>query len=311
MEQTWKITNHIDYHCYKINETNVFIGKRPDLGFNSDFYNSIDGFISVTESYYQFPLNKPQQWFPWKETMENFPDTVLFGTLKVLNYWINVLKLKNIYLHCDAGTHRAPSVLGAFLDTYYREEQDRIVKNVKTPDKTYYISPEGELRSNPIQYFLHKKTTDPTLEYLAQFIKDYPEADLEGCVKGYRSKLPYKLMSIKEKKEFNKNKKIQSFKSQIKKIIEKKGYVFNSPYDEFEAILEEKKISVWICAVPWESYHGILGVDIKKGPIHIISPLKANQFNLEKYRDTEAEKYYDVEYKYYKKFQLAIITLKN
>lgn len=277
----FKIIENQDYHLYKILESNIYIGRRPDLGCNLDFFDNIDSILSVTDSFYPFLMHKNSQWLPWKEDTELFPDTVLYGSLKILKYWVIDLKIKNIFLHCDLGTHRAPSVLGAFLDTYFQDTQQNIVNNVETPNKSIYII-DNVLMSNPIEYYKSKVQQNPEIPYISRYIAENPNQNLEDIMKNYRKTLPYNLLNPKEKKDFHRNVKIQNFKEKVFNYLDKHdfNYTKNPQYQEFKTEQDGKPINVWIWPIPYGEATGVFGLDIRNSSIMIFLPKKIKNFNL-------------------------------
>lgn len=301
----------LDYHAYYINNTEVIIGKRMlSIGCDPDFFKTINGWLTVTDTYVEYPPQTNHYWFPWKEQSENFPDTVLFGSLKILNYWINELKLPRIYIHCDAGTHRAPSVFGAFLFAYYKEQTLDILNTVHSPKENSYYIREGKPNFNPKIYFEHKMNTNPLLGYFIEYFIKYPNKSLEDIQDGLKEILPDNLLSKKDLKERLLARKINTFLNDTKKILLNNGYSFvDDKTNEFSAIFNNTKINIWICCVPEESFHGVLGHDIMKGPIHIISPLNGKKYSL---RGRSDKKQYQREDKVLNDtLQLTILTLKD
>jgi len=63
-------------------------------------------------------------WFPWAEN--KYPtEEVIFGSLMTLRHWIeNKLIIDDfgnyptIYIHCAAGSHRSPTILGFYLKAF-------------------------------------------------------------------------------------------------------------------------------------------------------------------------------------------------
>lgn len=273
MKQNWKI-KETDYHSYKIMDTTIYIGPRPDAGFSELLYDKIDFFISLTESWVEYSNEKPYLWFPWKETTTIFPDTVFFGILKTLNHLIHTLKIKNIYMHCDGGTHRAPSALGAFLYFYYYDKKEEIVSKVETPINTKYIV-NNRLMTNPNDYFIEKMERDPNLKYIGEFILSNTEADLEGVLMGYRTILPDNLLTKKELKNRNNQRKIDDIYTKFRKILKLKGYTFNDE-DKYEFIVSKDltQFKAYLWGIPYEKPHGVLGLDLLKYPVLILLPQK-------------------------------------
>ena len=267
----------LDYHYYTVDQTTVVIGPRHTTrGTDPDFFNSFDGFLVVTESYIEYPINKNVRWFPWKEITEKFADTTLFGSLKTLNHWINELKLKKIYIHCDGGTHRAPSVFGAFLYAYHKNQMKSICENVKYAkiDSYYKSKSDGLNNADPYSIFYSKVEEMPTLPYFINYIISNPDEDLEACI-AYRKNLPYDLLNDVEKKEYIVKNKINHFYNTTKHFLKKiKKYNFeNNDFSEFDVMDGDKSICIWICALPHESYHGLLAQSlISNDRIEIYAP---------------------------------------
>lgn len=183
----WKKQNYeFGYVSYLIDSTEVLVGQRLDkCGIELELFESINGFLSVTDSFIHYPPDSNAHWFPWKES-ENFPDTVLFGSLKILNQWIKEDKLKKIYIHCDLGSHRAPSVLGAFLFAYYskKESLDIIKKALFFNNQitNYKNINTGENNADPLYYINEKIKINPKLSYLIKAIVSEKEHSLEDIV---------------------------------------------------------------------------------------------------------------------------------
>lgn len=151
---------------YVVGNTTIYVGGRPDYrpeGIDKDFVSSVEGWLSVTDRFIAYPPTAVSAWFPWRESGPPSPE-VLYGTLKTLNYWIKELRLKTIYLNCDAGTHRSPSVFGAYLSTYYPDEVEKIVASVVLHNK------------NPEHHSCPKK-------YWDSYVVQYPELNrLTQCI---------------------------------------------------------------------------------------------------------------------------------
>lgn len=136
-------SNNLNGAIYKIGSTEIFIGNRPDLGTNISFFNSIDGWINVSDRIVCYPKNSLSQWSPWNEDGSPQYETI-WSILKTLNYWISDLKLQRIYMSCDAGTHRAVSMFGFYLIAYH--------ENYKMINDNYSFFNGRKNWSNPIEY---------------------------------------------------------------------------------------------------------------------------------------------------------------
>lgn len=231
----------LTYVKYKVDDTEVLVGPRLDgMGCDPDFFKSIDGWLVVTESWVEYPVTANVRWFPWKESTENFPDTTLFGSLHTLNHWIKKLKLKRIYIHCDLGTHRAPSTFGAFLRAFYSPtEATKIVseREVHNNQVLGYEDAQKKLNSHPLEYIDGKFESDPKLPFLVRAIIGSWDSDLETILK-YRLKefLPDNLLSPEDLAERLEQRSNQVFFEECKTTLKTQGYKFeDSQYGEFRA----------------------------------------------------------------------------
>lgn len=144
-------TNH--WAEYRVNDTIVIVGARPDAHtFTKEDYLSVLGWLNVTDRLVKHPLGVNNVWFPWNEDGKPSLECV-YGSLKVLNYWINDLKLSKIYLHCDGGTHRAVSIFGFYLEAYHKKNAKSIVENHRLVRR--------------------KQLSDP-LKYAGSYLKELP-----------------------------------------------------------------------------------------------------------------------------------------
>lgn len=152
----------------------IIIGSRPDhRGCSKEFYDSIDGWISVTNKHVIHPPGR-YQWFPWDEGKDCNLET-FYGVVKTLYHWIRYDKLTRFYVHCDAGTHRAPTVFGAFLLAYYtKEEREEIVKNVELVGREHL--------SNPLEYIEAHLHSMPMDLAFFQLLGKYHIDDLEQLI---------------------------------------------------------------------------------------------------------------------------------
>lgn len=105
---------------YRVGESTIYIGNRPDIGTTNEFYKSVDGWINVSDRIVKHPVGTLNTWLPWNEAGTPSIETI-YAVLTTLNYWVDELKLKNIYLHCDGGTHRAVSLFGFYLLAYHKD----------------------------------------------------------------------------------------------------------------------------------------------------------------------------------------------
>lgn len=217
----WKDFNHKEkWVMYSVGNTNFFVGYRPDISkLSKKTLKKIDAFLSVTETYIEYPDNKITAWMPWIEE-SNIPLNTLFGSLKTLNNWFLNPNIKNIYIHCDLGSHRAPSIFGAFLYTYI-DNPNKVVRNFKlSKNNNYHWSSEKKkLNSNPLKYFENKCQFEPKLPYICQQIKK--NNDLRSILFDLEDHLPDHLLS-EDKRIERKNKKAhQTFIKGAKQYIEK------------------------------------------------------------------------------------------
>lgn len=231
----------LTYVKYLVDDTEVLVGPRLDgMGCTPEFFQSINGWLVVTEGWVEYPITANVRWFPWKETTENFPDTALFGSLHTLHHWIKQLKLPRIYIHCDLGTHRAPSTFGAFLRAFYSPvEATKIIeaREVHNNQVLGYEDENKRLNSHPLEYIDGKFQADPKLPFLVRAIIGSWDTDLDTILK-YRLKefLPDDLLDpndLAERLEFHSN---QHFFNDQKDILKIRGYKFDdSHYGEFRA----------------------------------------------------------------------------
>jgi hypothetical protein len=230
----------LTYVKYKVDETEVLVGPRLDgMGCAPEFFKSIDGWLVVTESWVEYPITANVRWFPWKESTETFPDTTLFGSLHTLHHWIKQLKLARIYIHCDLGTHRAPSTLGAFLRAFYTPTEATRIINEREVHNNQVLGYEndGKLNSHPLEYIDSKFEEEPKLPFLIRAIVGSWDTDLESILK-YRLKefLPDDLLSEEDLTERLEKQSNQYFFEECKAKLKNLGYTFDeSPYGEFKA----------------------------------------------------------------------------
>ncbi|MCX9024672.1 MAG: hypothetical protein OIN85_01085 [Candidatus Methanoperedens sp.] len=132
---------------YKVGDTVVHVAGRPDYrpeAIDKNYLAKVYAWLSVTDRFVPPPPGAYSQWSPW---IENGPPDmeVLFTCLKVLHYWIDELKLPEVVIHCDAGTHRSVTVFGAYLRTYHPEKAQEISDNFTMLNRDH--------RSDPLEYW--------------------------------------------------------------------------------------------------------------------------------------------------------------
>ena len=109
----WKSEkNKISFFNIKINNLNLFVGSKPyTSGITEDFAKKIDSWISLTaEDYpyiYDFDWKTSYHWFPLVES-EQWDLKPYFFIKKLLDFYSDLSEEKNIYIHCDLGSHRSP-----------------------------------------------------------------------------------------------------------------------------------------------------------------------------------------------------------
>lgn len=165
------------YATYRVKNTTVHVAGRPDYqGLQKNFRNAIEGYLSVTDRFVPHPPYANSAWFPWRESGGPSPE-VLYGSLKTLNYWIDQLELREIYIHCDAGTHRSPTIFGCYLDTYHATIARQVAADVLLIGKT------PTTHSCPLDYWDSYRKSNPelaTLAYLILTARDSPEWGCES-----------------------------------------------------------------------------------------------------------------------------------
>lgn len=310
MNEWWSQENSkdVDSHIYIINDTNVYIGKRLDKdGCYKNFFDSIDLFISLNDDFINFPLGKSHYWIPWREGTDTFPEYVVYSAISILNYFINEVKVKTIYIHCDMGSHRAPSIIGAFLFNYVDDYQN-VIKNAYSPlGKSRYFH-NSLLIFNPIEYYNEKVLQLPKIQYFIKYMKAHPSLGYDKVTDNYHEILPYELLTDEQKKEKNIKDKIKLFYQKSKKMLKNKKFLFDEEnnYSEFKCLdTNNEEAYVWLCALPLESYHGLFKSNIEKANIYIISPKKSLPYKHDLLYDYQKE----IEYAMYENTSFQIMKI--
>lgn len=248
MNEWWnKTDDNLTYCKYIVGSTEVLVGPRLDSEFrgcSKDFFNSVSAWLSVTESYIVYPIEANVRWFPWKEHVEPLPDHVLYGSMKMLNYWINELKLPRVYVHCDLGTHRAPTILGAFLLGYYSSKAKEIESNreIFNKQKSTIIGSDGKEHGEPNVYINSYLRELPLLNTMIQTIVKYPHLNLEGVnIQSFKDR-PLSVYTQEEKDEYEKIENEKDYSNRMKTWLKEKGFVFDekSPYYSLYDIIDDK-----------------------------------------------------------------------
>jgi hypothetical protein len=227
-----KDDSKLTYCSYKVNQTEVMVGPRLDYesrGCSQKFFDSVSAWLSVTESYIEYPITANVRWFPWKEGIEPLPDHALYGSLKHLDYWINKLKLPRVYIHCDLGTHRAPSVFGAFLLGFYPEQFDKITDARKVFNKknSTIISTTGQIMGEPRYYIDSYLAELPLLETMIKTIVKHPQMSLRGVIEQTFKDRPLDLYTNEERSVYDAALAEENYHKRFKEWIASKGFVFD------------------------------------------------------------------------------------
>ena len=147
---------------YTVTETDgrevVFVvGGRLDYRYEEKmaelaYHNiKIDGCLSVTDRLVKTDSEFSRSaWFPWME--DKYPtEEVIFGSLNTLRHWAVDLKLKTIYIHCDAGSHRSPTIMGMYLVAFKNHfdsfKMEPLLREPLEPGDKIYCSPALEYAS--------------------------------------------------------------------------------------------------------------------------------------------------------------------
>ena len=149
-----------NYVIYKTKETDrevtFLVGPRldtlPQAKENLIKENNLDieAFLSVTDRMVRTNSSKRNAWFPWIEG-KNPSEEVVFGSLMTLRHWVCDLNLKTIYIHCDAGTHRSPTIMGFYLYAFSKEILNTQIIPIE-PHDTQVLRKAHGFNSNEIFY---------------------------------------------------------------------------------------------------------------------------------------------------------------
>lgn len=127
------------------------VGPRLDCYFQekietlAKYKINIEGILSVTDRIVRTNSSyKKSAWFPWIEG--KYPtEEVVFGSLTTLRHWVEDLRLSTIYIHCDAGSHRSPTIMGFYLYAFSSriesfEMELMFLEDVDKDEENYYSS---------------------------------------------------------------------------------------------------------------------------------------------------------------------------
>jgi len=172
--------------------TEVFVRNRP-RSFEMDAENdqrdvdlNADAYVSVTDSFVTAPKNKPFVWVPWNEGRKPHPE-LYYATNKMLNWFINYQKLKRVQVFCDGGSHRSVTVFGAFLRTYYRDQEAQKIVKERVQVDPWADQPKGydpTAISHPLEYIDGYLEEFPADRLLFKAMNDDWLGRLEGHSKG-------------------------------------------------------------------------------------------------------------------------------
>jgi len=156
----------VSYIEYKVLDTKVMVGSRPDCaGISKEFGDSVGAWLNVDDRFIDYPPNYKVQWSFWNEDYEA-TYSVLYTSLITLHRWIIDERLNSVYIHCAAGTHRAPTIFGAFLHTYFPLEKEGIVEK--------HTKVRRENLSNPVEYFNIHLEKNPTDIKFVEMMREFP-----------------------------------------------------------------------------------------------------------------------------------------
>lgn len=154
----------------------VMVGSRPAFANGCEAVDKEgtvirpDAWISVTDTQVAFPLGAVYHWLPWVEEAPPTKET-LYAVLRLLNYYVRSGAMK-IYVHCDAGTHRSPTIFGAYLLAYLgRRKAEEIQKTATLHGRT--------TSSEPLYYIDTYLTRNQISLAFLEWVAKNPEKRLE------------------------------------------------------------------------------------------------------------------------------------
>lgn len=122
-EDLEKLTCNMRFATYQVGFLEILVGNQPyktQHGAKSftghtcrrEFFDSINAWISVNDTITHFPLQTSYFWMPWWEP-EPPPEMLVKSFIALMNQLQE--RVGRIYLHCQAGQHRSPTMLGLWL----------------------------------------------------------------------------------------------------------------------------------------------------------------------------------------------------
>lgn len=181
----------LSYAKYKAGEMTYMVGSRVNAYcISREFFNSVDGWISVTDTPQWFPEKTDFMWFPWDEGKACSPE-IFYSVIHTLTMWQKFRKMKTFYIHCDAGTHRAPTVFGAWLlGRYGRKEAAEIVAGHELVRREHL--------SDPLAYIGYHLDDHPTDLIMIQETAKTIMNRFDGIVYGMRDKFKERYLGKRE-----------------------------------------------------------------------------------------------------------------
>lgn len=158
----------LTWAAYMIGDTEIIIGNRPDIGTTNSFYKSVDAWINVSDRFVKHDHKILNTFIPWNEGGKPTYEAV-YSFLMTLHYWITELKLKKIYISCDGGTNRAPSLFGIYLHVFFPNDFKRII------DAHIMFGREERIWSSPEVYskkYISEKGNERDISYFLKHIKE-------------------------------------------------------------------------------------------------------------------------------------------
>lgn len=157
---------------YKVWDSTIYVRNRP-RSFEIESKDIVaadkaDAYLSVTDTFVKPPFGVHFVWMPWNEGRKPTPE-LYYAANKALIWWTQYLKLPNIQVFCDGGTHRSVTIFGAFLMTYFsRAEAEAIVaKRIAVFDPKLDKRADGK----PVD----RSGWAQPLEYIDGYLEDFPQ----------------------------------------------------------------------------------------------------------------------------------------